>query len=334
MTTDTNLSPDDRDLRLAQHLGAVLDDQEAPSALDADDRTLLNALTAYREAQAPAAVEDAHADALWAGIADQMAPAPAAPKPRLDRAAQPRQRQRISRRVWASALASVIVLAALAWFTLRPSPAQPPLLVAEAGAEALVYQTPDGSDVTLRPHTRLYRVMAATEAERYQLEGEAYFEVVRNPERTFQVEAEDGLVSVLGTSFNVSTWGDAVQVYLSEGRVRFESLATGADVTLAPGEQATLADGQVTQAPTAPDAALDWMQRTLAFEQQPLQTLLDELSQHYRIGFEVDDVQAAETLTGQVQLDDDAMATLDALGIVLGGRFEEIRVRTYRFVAD
>ncbi|GAB5519127.1 MAG: hypothetical protein RhofKO_13780 [Rhodothermales bacterium] len=334
MPTDTNLSPDDRDLRLAQHLGAVLDAEAPADRLTAEDQALLEALAAYRDVHAPGDVADAHADALWAGIAEQMAPAPAAPKTRRDHAAQPRQRQRFSRRVWTSALASVVVLAGLAWFVFRPSPNQPPLLVAEAEAEALVYQTPDGSDITLRPHTRLYRVMAATETERYQLEGEAYFEVTHNPDRTFQVEAGGGLVSVLGTSFNVSTWGEAVQVYLSEGRVRFESMTSDAEVTLAPGEQATLSDGQVTQAATSADTSLDWMQSTLAFEQQPLQTLLDELAQHYRIDFEVDPTQAAETLTGQVQLDDDAMATLDALGMVLGGRFEEIRARTYRFVAD
>ena len=118
---------------------------------------------------------------------------------------------------------------------------------AAAGSERVTYTAPDGSEVTLRPHTSLYALDAEAGTMRYRVEGEAFFAVVRDPSRTFVVEADGARVQVLGTRFDVSTWGERTSVYLEEGRVRFEHVPTGQAVMLAPGQRSVVTDVTVRQ---------------------------------------------------------------------------------------
>ena len=54
--------------------------------------------------------------------------------------------------------------------------------------------------------------------------GEAYFSVAKDPERPFVVRAGGGEVTAIGTEFNVSLAGDHMEVFVTEGRIRFEPL--------------------------------------------------------------------------------------------------------------
>lgn len=52
--------------------------------------------------------------------------------------------------------------------------------------------------------------------------GEVYFKVAKNPDRPFVVEVNGTEVSALGTAFNIRYQSDAVEVVVTEGRVRWE----------------------------------------------------------------------------------------------------------------
>jgi len=167
---------------------------------------------------------------------------------------------------------------------------------------------------------------------RYRLEGEGYFVVTSNPERTFSVEGNNGLVSVLGTQFNVSTWGNQTTVYLEEGRIRFEHLTSQASTELVPGQRSTLTEtGQLlTPATESNDDYLDWMRGEMTFDQHTLQEILSELGHHYAITFNVDDALLTETFSGRLDLSDQTLSLQD-LGNVMGGSFVESTPGTYRF---
>lgn len=81
---------------------------------------------------------------------------------------------------------------------------------------------PDGSTVRLSTKTRISYPAAFVKAEReVRLNGEAFFEVIKNPESPFKVYTSDIVTTVLGTSFTVKAFdGDKdVRVVVKTGKV-------------------------------------------------------------------------------------------------------------------
>lgn len=99
----------------------------------------------------------------------------------------------------------------------------------------------DGSKVWLNASSSLRFPAAFTGKERkVELTGEAYFEVAKNKEMPFHVNANGIDVEVLGTHFNVNAYEDegAIKTTLLEGSVRIIKGKTAG--LLKPGEQAVL----------------------------------------------------------------------------------------------
>lgn len=83
---------------------------------------------------------------------------------------------------------------------------------------------PDGSKVTLNTNSQI-RVAVTERERRVSLEqGEAFFDVTRDPKRPFIVRAGDKLITVLGTRFSVRRDEDDVRVAVTEGMVRVDQL--------------------------------------------------------------------------------------------------------------
>jgi ferric-dicitrate binding protein FerR (iron transport regulator) len=83
---------------------------------------------------------------------------------------------------------------------------------------------PDGSKVWLAADSRLKypRSFAANRRDLY-LEGEAFFEVTRNPQKPFVVQLVAGAVRVLGTSFDIKAYKSHHEIITSvaTGKVAF-----------------------------------------------------------------------------------------------------------------
>ncbi len=85
---------------------------------------------------------------------------------------------------------------------------------------------PDGTKVCLNSNSELRFPLAfAGKTREVDLKGEAYFEVSRNEQQAFRVNAAELNVDVLGTSFNVSQWTDnqQLEVVLVEGKVKLSA---------------------------------------------------------------------------------------------------------------
>ena len=217
-----------------------------------------------------------------------------------------------------AAVAAVLLIV----FLTRPQAS----LIASAGADAVEYTAADGSVVTLRPYSELYKVGES----RYRIEGEAFFVVTKRDGSRFVVEAGQAQVEVLGTRFNLSTWGGETAVYLEEGRIRFE--ASGEAVILAPGQWSRVTGGGELMEPLAeaPDQHLDWLNGEMHFEQRPVRLLAAELEQHFGIHLTISGSMQDETLSGRILLDAKEQS-LEDLGRVMGGTFVEVRRNFYRF---
>ena len=302
----STLLPDtDRDLRLARRL-------DAGEAADGSD-ALLDVL---RSVQPKASALGADvSDRLWTGIEAEIG---------ADRLADRAPLRLVPSHVirWAVAALVLLAIGVSVWMTQRG-----PDIVAVASAEIVTWDAPDGSTVTLRPHSRLVRL--DDDARAYRLEGEAFFAVARDPERPFTVEAGPGVVRVLGTRFDVSTWGERTAVFVEEGRVEVQGAAS--EVVLGAGEAATVGVAGVRTLPTASaEAFLDWQRGEVVFERESVRRVADEIGQHFGVSVTVPGDAARESVSGVIVLESAAQALGD-LGRILGGRFERGE-GGYRFV--
>jgi transmembrane sensor len=141
---------------------------------------------------------------------------------------------------------------------------------------------PDGSNVTLNTDS-VIRVAVSDRERRVQLEqGEAFFDVAKDPARPFVVRAGNKRIVAVGTKFSVQHLHDDVRVLVTEGRVRVES-ETSSPVFIAAGSVAR-ADGSalvVRKAqPTQVDELLSWREGYLRFHETALADAVAEMNRY------------------------------------------------------
>jgi len=87
---------------------------------------------------------------------------------------------------------------------------------------------PDGSEVTLNINSKIkYPTTFDKKERKVYIEGEAFFDVTKNPDVPFMISTDQAVIEVLGTSFNVSAYNsnEEVEVVVTEGTVALSSLA-------------------------------------------------------------------------------------------------------------
>lgn len=89
-----------------------------------------------------------------------------------------------------------------------------------AVGEQSSYTLEDGSRITLNTNSEVRVDYTGARRAIILVRGEANFDVAKNPERPFVVYAGGGIVWAVGTAFNVRYLGDAVDVTVTEGRVK------------------------------------------------------------------------------------------------------------------
>ncbi len=124
------------------------------------------------------------------------------------------------------AAAAVIVFTAMILFYLVPnSPNDVAVKMIEISTpkgERRQLALADGSTVWLNAESTIkYPEKFDGDTREIYLEGEAYFDVAKNPAKPFKVHTDDFTTQVLGTSFNVLAYADqaTITVSLDEGKV-------------------------------------------------------------------------------------------------------------------
>jgi transmembrane sensor len=139
---------------------------------------------------------------------------------------------------WMRGAAAGIAAAAIiatAWygFTSRT----PAYRTAIGGMETVLLQ--DGSTVTLNTNSEI-RVALTPTQRTISLDGEAFFEVAKDPNRPFVVDVGSNQVTAVGTKFSVRRDGDNIRVAVTEGRVRVDAKDAATPPTqLEPGDVAS-----------------------------------------------------------------------------------------------
>ena len=179
-----------------------------------------------------------------------------------------------------------------------------------AGEQARV-DLPDGSRMVLNSGAA---VAVDYEEERRHirlLDGEAYFEVARDPDRPFEVTGRDASAKALGTAFAVRAGERAVTVSVRHGEVAVTGGARpDRSAVLAAGERVRVESG-LTGATTRfdPETALAWLQGRLIFRDRPLGEVVAELNRHHAGWIVIaDETLRSHAVSGNYRLDDPAAA--------------------------
>lgn len=149
----------------------------------------------------------------------------------------------------------------------------------------------DGTKVWLNAATSLKFPAGMASGKRVvELNGEAYFEVAKDPGNPFIVKIKSslgdaGTVEVLGTHFNINSYGDenVVKATLIEGSVRVEK--DGKNKILKPGEQALMAK-EIKVVSTDVNEAIAWKKDKFLFRDATVQTIGEQIKRWYDVEVE------------------------------------------------
>lgn len=190
----------------------------------------------------------------------------------------------------AGGLATAVVAAAVVvWPSLQPDHIGPaPRLYISAPGQIEDFVLEDGSRVTLDANSSIQVAFADNARRVTMVQGAAYFDVVHNAARPFQVAVADRRVIVTGTRFVAGLRGSRAEVSLLEGRVVIsrhdvaKSQARDQAVALIPGQSAVFTSGaeQLVLARRNIEVATAWRDRRLVFHDAPLSQVIEEAGRY------------------------------------------------------
>ena len=144
----------------------------------------------------------------------------------------------------------------------------------------------DGTKVFLNADSELKYPVEFSDGKRIvDLKGEAYFEVHKDSLRSFIVRMNGAEVTVLGTSFNVNTYGDDGQIYttLVNGSVRVSSMKNKQEEILKPGMQSVMnvQSGLLTVRKVDVEPYVAWREGRFVFRAMTLDLIMRQLQRWY-----------------------------------------------------
>jgi transmembrane sensor len=144
----------------------------------------------------------------------------------------------------------------------------------------------DGSLVSLAPESELrYPVKFGEKQRDVYLQGEAFFEVSKNPHRPFIVHSGSWATKVFGTKFNVLAFDKASRMVVSlvEGKVQVSS--AGKHYPLKPGQQLVLdkSDNRIYLHGFDEEEVTGWIKNKLVFKNTRLVDAADAIERLYDV---------------------------------------------------
>ena len=161
-------------------------------------------------------------------------------------------------------------------------------------AETIVAQTPlnqrgnvvflsDGSKVWLNRNATLTYPEKFGKANRnVELEGEAFFEVSKNPDKLFIVSTSNSSIKVLGTSFNISSTCEKTKVTVTTGKVKVTNADESDKVIITKGYSANVTGVGVEKYLTENPNFLSWKTGEFVFKNVEIKNVIADLNTYYQ----------------------------------------------------
>ena len=198
----------------------------------------------------------------------------------------------------------------------------------------------DGSVVTLDARSRIHVKYRDTERLIDLDQGQARFDVAKDPARPFRVRAGRDTVLALGTQFNVELVADSLLVTLIEGQVAVLPEATSAkaepaaQINLSAGEGLQVRqDGKRIRLPKVDIARVTaWQNGKLFFDNEPLTSAAERINRYAREQIQIDPSVTDVTISGVFNAGD-ARAFIEAVTAYFPVKAEQTSGATVRLSA-
>lgn len=194
------------------------------------------------------------------------------------------------RKIWRIAAAVAVIFVASYFYisTLDES-------VSTKYAERSEVRLPDNSEIILNADSRItYSDKNWSKERNVSLQGEAFFKVAKG--QKFTVATKDGLVTVLGTQFNVENRKGFFEVSCYEGLVSVTF--KGKETKLPAGNSFMAINGEVLKTESPENSIPSWMSNESTFKSIPLKFVLNELERQYNIEVKTQNVNLGQLFTG------------------------------------
>jgi len=154
----------------------------------------------------------------------------------------------------------------------------------------------DSSEVTINAHSKLQFPEKFEDSKReVSLQGEAFFSVTPNKAKPFIIHSGDVVIKVVGTSFNVKTSNESVEVFVQTGKVLLYSIlkSTGDTVSLIliPGNKGIYnrKTNTIAKEEQLNTNDLFWMTKSIEFNKTELSEVIAVLKKNYLVSIGIKD---------------------------------------------
>ena len=188
--------------------------------------------------------------------------------------------------VTASCAAFVFVLLSAS----RPSPA-----FQTQTAESITVEMEDQSVVILAPESALNVEFSEESRVVALLQGQAFFEVMEDPNRFFHVTARDYVIEALGTSFDVHLEDESVTVAVERGMVSVRSLTSREEIRLVQGQSLRGLEGGVIESTDQGIVEMTaWRRGRILLRETALIDAVDRMSRYLKADVAIEDTELRE----------------------------------------
>lgn len=180
-------------------------------------------------------------------------------------------------------------------------------------AQTKTVTLPDNSEVILNAASKLtFNEKKWADKRALTLEGEAYFKVQKG--QTFSVNTTAGVVTVLGTQFNVKERKNYFEVNCYEGLVSVTY--NNETIKLPPGKTFRVINGIIENVEDINAQNPSWIKQESSFNKIPLNQVIAEVERQYDLKIKVKGVDTSKLFTGSFTHTDKKIA-LQAVTIPL-----------------
>ncbi len=215
-------------------------------------------------------------------------------------------------------LLAIALMAVIQWNIGRSS--NDYYAMSTGAGECSTLSLPDGTSITVNSNSILSARGFSEKSRVVKFDGEAYFDVTRDPEHPFRIETDGMTVEVYGTSFNLLSRGDSnyAQLSLDSGEVSLCIDGRDGAVRINPG-QTLLYDrinGDVTISESGTSSSSSWRTGEMFFHQAPPGYVIERIEQTYGISLDTSITNSMDlNFTGMLPSDnlDEALTIIRAV---------------------
>jgi len=184
---------------------------------------------------------------------------------------------------------------------------------------------PDGSMVILNSCSRLrYPTKFTQQTREVRLQGEAFFDVAKDPDRQFVVSAGQFCVKVLGTAFNIKSYDmdEITSVKVDRGKVQIEMPEATMRLSAQERVEVNSLRGTIKKHQDLYETA-GWRKGCLYFDATPIQDVARELEREYNCSIVFQEGQEFDNLISGEHDNQSLESVLQSLGYISGIKYKK-----------